>query len=375
MIRIKSYNSFLNESRVDLDPKQKGFLDKVCKGVSKWKQNEKGLVDVDGSFKADGMDLKDLYGIKFGTIKGDFNISDNDLVNLDGCPKEVHGYFSCSANFLNSLEGGPDSVKGDYICTNNSLFNLDFIAKDFNGLYASGNDLEHLGDLPQNINGDFFINDNALLKSLDGSPKIVGGDYDCSNCKLESLGGGPKEVGGSFNCENNKLDSLAGGPEYIGGHFTLSYNKVNSLEGIARGANTIDIVKNPISSLQGIDFKSVNKIYHSHNLLPREVLNFQLEYLKERGNLNGWLKEYIEKDPKKFAHLFNLPDSDQNRKKLDSLNLIDFSFEHPNVLLKIITHVGPNSLLYNYFKDNGNKFSKEFQEASGLYSDLKDLGF
>jgi hypothetical protein len=375
MIKIKSYNSFFNESKEELNSKQKEFLDTVCEGNSKWEQDDNGFINVEGDFKADGMDLVDLYGIKFGTINGNFNISDNDLENLDGCPKEVQGYFSCSSNYLNSLKGGPTSVKGDYICTNNNLFNLDFIAKDFNGLYASGNDLEYLGDLPQSINGDFFINYNVLLKSLKGSPKIVGGDYDCSDCKLQSLEGGPKKVGGSFNCENNQLNSLAGGPESIGGEFILSYNNVDSLEGIATGANIIDIVKNPISSLQGIDYKSVNKIYYSQNLLPREMLNFQLEYLKERGNLNGWLKEYIEKEPRRFTHLFNMQDSDSNRKKLDSLNLIDFSFEHPRVLLQIVPYIGQNSLLYHYLKNNVDKFSKEFQEGSGLYSDLKDLGF
>jgi hypothetical protein len=70
-----------------------------------------------------------------------------------------------------------------------------------------------------------------------------------------------------------------------------------------------------------------------------------------------------------------MQDSDSNRKKLDSLNLIDFSFEHPKVLLQIVPYVGQNSLLYHYLKNNGDKFSKEFQEGSGLYSNLKDLGF
>ena len=375
MKKIKSYNSFLNEAKKELNSEQKEFLDTVCKGNSKWEQDEDGFINVDGDFEADYMDLKDLYGIKFGTINGDFNVSDNDLRSLEGCPKKVQGYFSCNSNYLNTLIGGPDSVKGDYICSNNNLFNLNFIAKDFNGLYASGNDLEYLGDLPQSIKGDFFINYNVLLKSLEGSPKIIGGDYDCSDCKLESLKGGPEKVGGTFNCEKNNLNSLAGGPESVGGDFLLSYNKVGSLEDIATGTKAISIVGNPISSLQGIDFKSINKIYHGENLLPREMIDFQLEYLRQKEDLDGWLKEYIEKDPKRFAQLFNVQNSDRNRKKLDNLNLIDFSFEHPKVLLQIVTHIRPNSLLYHYLKDNEDKFSKEFKEGSGLYLDLKDLGF
>ena len=61
--------------------------------------------------------------------------------------------------------------------------------------------------------------------------------------------------------------------------------------------------------------------------------------------------------------------------KIKMNNLIDFSFEHPKVLLQIVTHIRPNSLLYHYLKDNEDKFSKEFKEGSGLYLDLKDLGF
>jgi hypothetical protein len=173
MKKIKSYNSFLNEAKKELNSEQKEFLNTVCEKNSKWEQDEDGFINVDGDFEASGMDLKDLYGIKFGAINGDFNVSDNDLSSLEGCPKKVQGYFSCSSNYLNTLIGGPDSVKGNYICSNNNLFNLNFIAKDFNGLYASGNDLEYLGDLPQSINGDFFINYNVLLKSLVLSPESI----------------------------------------------------------------------------------------------------------------------------------------------------------------------------------------------------------
>jgi hypothetical protein len=375
MIRIKSFKIFINESQKSLDSKQQEFLDSVCKDKSTWEQSVNGLINVKGNFLADDMGLKDLFGIRFGKIEGDFDISDNDLKTLEGSPKEVEGDFNCSLNYLNSLEGGPTSVRGTYICANNNLFNLDFIANDFESLYAPGNDLEYLGNLPQKIKGNLFINNNKLLKSLAGSPKIVDGDYECSGCKLESLNGAPKIVGGDFNCEHNELDSLAGGPESVGGEFLLSYNNVGSLEDIATGTKAISIIRNPISSLQGIDFKSINEIYHGQNSLPRQMIDFQLEYLRQKGNLDGWVREYIEDDPKWFAQVLNLLDSDENRKKLDNLNLINLSFENPKVLLQVITHIGPNSLLYRYLKDNMDKFSKEFQEASGLYSDLKDLGF
>ena len=49
--------------------------------------------------------------------------------------------------------------------------------------------------------GCCYYNNN--LTSLEGSPKIVGGDFDCSDNYLTSLEGAPTAVGEYFNIENN----------------------------------------------------------------------------------------------------------------------------------------------------------------------------
>ena len=61
---------------------------------------------------------------------------------------------------------------------------------------------------------------------------------------------------------------------------------------------------------------------------------------------------------------------------LDGLKLIEFSYESPETLAQIVKFFPDwDSLIVSYFKDNKEKFSPDFQEASGLYLDLKDLGF
>ncbi len=59
--------------------------------------------------------------------------------------------------------------------------------------------------------GDLCLWD-ANLSSLEGCPKVIGGDFYCNNNKLTSLDGCPEEVGrdnhGSFDCSGNQIKDL-----------------------------------------------------------------------------------------------------------------------------------------------------------------------
>jgi hypothetical protein len=124
----------------------------------------------------DSVDLKksnlNEIPVKFGFIKGSFDISNNNLKSLEGCPYDVENIFDCSNNQLKSLKGGPN--------------------KGF-----------------KEIDDSYICNDN-LLTTLEGAPKEVGGYFFCRNNKLTTLEGAPKEVGGGFICTNNNLKSLDG---------------------------------------------------------------------------------------------------------------------------------------------------------------------
>lgn len=83
--------------------------------------------------------------------KGDINCSNNDLISLKGCPKEVLGDFRCCNNRLKSLDYAPKAIKYNFDCSNNGL------------------------------------------KSLQNAPQEVGFDFDCSYNELTSLEGRPSK--------------------------------------------------------------------------------------------------------------------------------------------------------------------------------------
>ena len=57
------------------------------------------------------------------------------------------------------------------------------------------------------------------LRTLEGSPREVGGYFYCYSNQLRTLEGSPREVGRDFYCSRNPLISLEGAPEVIRGEF------------------------------------------------------------------------------------------------------------------------------------------------------------
>lgn len=62
--------------------------------------------------------------VKFGTIKGSFNIGGNFIKSLHNCPQRIIGgnFYTHNSMLLTCLLGGPVYVDGDYIATQNPLF-------------------------------------------------------------------------------------------------------------------------------------------------------------------------------------------------------------------------------------------------------------
>lgn len=169
------------ESSEPLTPEQIDFLNAFVDG--QWDINPKtGLVDISGDFDANGLNgsivsedsrLRDFKGIRFGSVSGNFNCSDNFIRSLDGSPRTVEGNFVCLNNFLKTLEGGPDFVRGNFVCSMNSL------------------------------------------ETLEGSPSFVGGNFGCKGNELRDLKGSPPVVEGHFDCTGNAIQDLEGAPEVI----------------------------------------------------------------------------------------------------------------------------------------------------------------
>ena len=99
---------------------------------------------------------------------------------------KVGGTFNCnSCQSLTSLEGAPKIVGRNFDCSYTSITSLK--------------------GAPEKVGGGFLCCDCYSLTSLEGASEKVGGNFDCSYCKsLPSLEGAPKEVGGDFDCKNCK---------------------------------------------------------------------------------------------------------------------------------------------------------------------------
>ena len=161
MKHLKTYQLF--ESRTGLTKGQENFLNKYTKGT--WSYNPAtGLVDVEGDFGFNGTKRKNLSGVRFGKVSGDFNCGENKLTSLEGAPQEVSGDFRCFRNNLTSLAGAPLKVGGDFHCFRNNLTSL--------------------AGAPQEVGGDFSCYKNRLA-SLEGAPQEVGGDFDCGEFQLD----------------------------------------------------------------------------------------------------------------------------------------------------------------------------------------------
>ncbi len=129
-----------------------------------------------------------------------------DTIYGDLTGKDYYEKISVIHNDLKSLEGSPKKVMGDFVCSDNLLTSLKGRPQSI-----SGN------------NGDFNC-ENNILTTLEGRPEIVNGDFNCQNNKLTNLIGSPRVVNGSFICSNNPLTSLEGCPKNIYNYFCFYGN-------------------------------------------------------------------------------------------------------------------------------------------------------
>ncbi len=107
------------------------------------------------------------------------------------------------------------------------------------------------------LNGPAYFHSRDL-DSLEGSPKVVTGNFYCNENNLTSLKGGPEIVHGSYNCRYNQLTSLEGLPREIYGTFKC-------IENYDLKSGFISILKmdHPPSQLV-CDNKKVEEIINNH---------------------------------------------------------------------------------------------------------------
>lgn len=226
-------------------------------------------VNVNGNVNLRGKISENILPITFENINGYFDISNNDLISLEGCPKEVDKDFDCSSNRIETLFGAPYSV-GDFNCSDNLLKNLSYS--------------------PKEIEGYFDCSKNQLT-SIEGTPRTIKGYFKCSYNQIISLKGGPKYIKDYFDCSNNKIDSLREGPITVGKDYICHTNELKDLEDIAEEIGwdiTTDI---NLNHMKTSIFDEENKFWKYQGKEVIEHIYKPIVAISNKKDIEKWLKK------------------------------------------------------------------------------------
>jgi hypothetical protein len=209
-------------------------------------------------------------------IDGEFSISsDTGLVSVSGSAKLIKECEKLPVSF--------DRVGGSFFA----------IIKNLRTLEGS----------PQWVGGDFNCSNNQLTTNLKGAPIWVGGSFSCGdNTNLKSLEHGPVWVGKHYNCWSTAIETLEGAAEYVGGDFyVIGTNNLISLRGIPSvierefycyWTKNLKICSLAFCDMMNMDFKNtpgpleriLNKYRGSYKPIP-----FATALIKAGYGANAWL--------------------------------------------------------------------------------------
>ena len=221
-----------------------------------------------GKFYVSGtMDGKVLISSK-GNVKRKTELT--EVTNGGFLFDKINGHFDIHGlRNLTSLYGCPSYVKGDfkmgdcpYVC------NFQFAPKEIGGWLIAKNciSITSVSDVP--LADGYDLRETRII-DLVGLPDKIGGDVWVEGCRnLKTLKGSPKQVGGTFNCNNTPIHSLVGAPEKVGSNFQCSAcMNITSLEGAPRevGLCLFCDYCTFLKTLKGCPKKVANTIWISHD--------------------------------------------------------------------------------------------------------------
>ena len=211
-------------------------IHKICKryDINNYTINSDGSIDVNGTVYLYHKGLTNIP-LKFNKVSGSFICSNNNLISLDGCPKEVGGEFNCSDNQLISLDGCPKEVGDDFDCSINPI------------------------------------------TTMKGVSKIIKGNFTCRNCKLENLNFCPEAQ--YYDFSYNKIKNFNGFPEFNNSNVDFHGNDVDDiyylfrLKSCIRWINEYDVIQGDNVIFDRLEevFLQLNKTVPSINFVKREL--------------------------------------------------------------------------------------------------------
>ena len=144
---------------------------------------ERSIVNLNYSFRTLEGKVISRLPIKFGEVKGNFEVRRSGLRSLEGCPHTVGGNFRCGRNPIKSFKGGPTKVDRSY----------------------------HADYCPS-------------LRRLDGAPNEINDEFSVYNSGIFSFVGGPQKIGFLEASFCSSLLSLEGLAAQVN-HISISYNR------------------------------------------------------------------------------------------------------------------------------------------------------
>lgn len=189
--------------------------------------------DIENWLREHGINNYHISEDFYVSVQGNVNLSEK--LNGEKLPikfDRIDGYFDISNNGLETLEGAPKTVLKDFNCSKNKLSSLFDCPTEVGEFDCSYNQLKNLSYGPKEVKGSFNCSYNELT-SIKASPRTVKGHFKCNDNKLVSLEGGPKNIDTYFDCSHNLLERLNGGPIAVKQDYICNGNRLADLEGVA----------------------------------------------------------------------------------------------------------------------------------------------
>lgn len=208
------------------------------------------------------------------------------------------------------------------------------------------------------ISGDFTFcgsgdEEFLKLKSLEGLPLKVKGEYCISYNQIKSLEGIGEFI--SLDASYNHLTSLKGLPKKIKGYLDVSYNHIKSLEEGPEEVRLLDVSNNKLKDLEGCPIVSHN-LYLNENLLT----TFKGVKLINRTILSSYSGNDIKVEEVKFI---------RHRIKNKQSEVKDYNLELINFVVKELGSEKLKNLNFDQSIING--YDKEIQN---LFKMSKKIG-
>jgi len=261
--------------------------------IHNYQINADMTIDVKGDVDISDNDLREL-AVQFRGVDGSFDCSMNALTSLAGSPQSVGGDFNCHNNDLQSLKGGPITVGKDFNCAVNALTSLRFAPLELTqSLRCEKNKLTSLEFLPN------FVPATDPNKNMGNSTKALNVLWCVAHNELSSLEFMPPKLNCNFDCSHNSLDTLQGSSLYVGGAFQCGYNRLVSLEFCPKRVEGPFVCNNnQISHLEFLP-EHANRFYSHANPLPED-----LTLLMSFQNAQLFHKKYllIKQEKEKLEH-------------------------------------------------------------------------